>query len=306
MELRRRRVFRMTAIYIVAAWVVVQVASEIFPAFNIPDGAIRYVWLAVLIGFPVSVLFSWRYDLTTAGIQRTPSANEDATADHSLTRFDYGLLTALGLVVLVTVFDVGQRLVEVQTETARAPATREIDPHSIAVLPLENLSPNADDAYFAAGVHDALIANLSGISALMVTSRKSTMTVDSALSVPEIGRRLGVAKLLEGSVLMDGDRVRIIVQLIDAASDLHVWADTFERDLTDIISMQNEVARTIANVIEVRLTPREAATLAKGTSVRPETYRAYLKAMYQFRQDNPEADWRGTPARMDLHEPGRP
>jgi TolB-like protein/tetratricopeptide (TPR) repeat protein len=293
MELRRRRVFRMTAIYIVAGWVAVQVASEAFPAFNIPEGAIRYVWVAVLVGFPVAVLFSWRYDLTAAGIERTPAAHEDAGTDHSLTRFDFGVLTALGLIILVTIFDVGQRLVEVQTETARAPTTREIDPNSIAVLPLENLSPSEDDAYFAAGVHDALIANLSGISALMVTSRKSTMTVDSALSVPEIGRQLGVAKLLEGSVLMDGDRVRIIVQLIDAASDLHVWADTFERDLTDIISLQNEVARTIADVIEVRLTPREATTLADADPVRPETYRAYLKAMYQFRQDNPEADWRG-------------
>jgi TolB-like protein/Flp pilus assembly protein TadD len=292
-ELRRRRVFRMTAIYIVAAWVVVQVASEVFPAVNIPEGAIRYVWIAVLIGFPVALLFSWRYDLTAAGIQRTTAADEDAATDHSLTRLDYGVLAALGLVVLITVFDVGQRLVEVQTETARAPTTRVIDPYSIAVLPLENLSPNSDDAYFAAGVHDALIANLSGISALMVTSRKSTMNVDSALSVPEIGRQLGVAKLLEGSVLMDGDRVRIIVQLIDAASDLHVWADTFERDLTDIISLQNEVARTIANVVEVRLTPREEANLAEDHPVRPETYRAYLKAMYQFRQDSPEADWRG-------------
>ena len=283
----------MTAIYIVAAWVVVQVASEAFPALNIPEDAIRFVWIAVLISFPIAVLFSWRYDLTADGIQRTPAAHEDAGADHSLTRFDYTVLAALGLIVLITVFDVGQRLVEVQTETARAPTTRQIDPNSIAVLPLDNLSPSADDAYFAAGVHDALIANLSGISALMVTSRKSTMTVDSALSVPEIGRQLGVAKLLEGSVLMDGDRVRVIVQLIDAASDLHLWADTFERDLTDIISLQNEVARTIADVVEVKLTPREAATLANARPVRPDTYRAYLKAMYQFRQDSPEADWRG-------------
>jgi TolB-like protein len=121
---------------------------------------------------------------------------------------------------------VGQRLVEVQTETAKAPTTREIDPHSIAVLPLENLSPNPDDAYFAAGVHDALITSLSKITALMVTSGTSSRRVNSRLSVPEIGRQLGVSKLLEGSVLMDGDRVRVIVQLIDSASDLHLWAET--------------------------------------------------------------------------------
>jgi TolB-like protein/tetratricopeptide (TPR) repeat protein len=283
----------MTAIYIVAAWVVVQVAAEAFPAFNIPENAIRYVWLAALIGFPFAVLFSWKYDFTTSGIRRTPAAHEDAAAVRPLTRVDYGILSALGLVVLAIVFGVGQRLIEVQTETAQAPTTREIDPNSIAVLPLESLSPNPDDAYFAAGVHDALITSLSKITALMVTSRTSALRVKSELSVPEIGRQLGVAKLLEGSVLMDGDRVRIIVQLIDAASDLHLWAETYEREVADIITLQNEIARTIAGVIEVRLTPREEAALAKVNPVRPDIYRAYLRGMYQFFQETPEADWRG-------------
>ncbi len=292
-ELRRRRVFRMTVIYIVAAWVAVQIASEAFPAFNIPENAIRYVWVAVLIGFPFAVLFSWKYDFTTSGIRRTPAAHEDVVAVHSLTRVDYGLLAALGLVMLAIAIGVGQRLIEVQTETGRAPTTREIDPNSIAVLPLENLSPSPDDAYFAAGVHDALITSLSRITALMVTSRTSTLRVNSELSVPEIGRQLGVAKLLEGSVLMDGDRVRVIVQLIDAASDLHLWADTYEREMADIISLQNEVARTIAGVIEVRLTLREEAALTEANPVHPDTYRAYLKGMYQFRQETPEADRRG-------------
>jgi serine/threonine-protein kinase len=292
-ELRRRRVFRMTAIYIVAAWAAVQVASEAFPALNIPEGAIRYVWVAALIGFPFAVLFSWKYDFTTSGIRRTPAAHEEAADAGRLTRVDYGFLAALGLVTLAILIGLGQRLVEVQTETARAPTTREIDPNSIAVLPLENLSPSPDDAYFAAGVHDALITSLSKITALMVTSRTSTLRVDSELSVPEIGRQLGVAKLLEGSVLMDGDRVRVIVQLIDATSDLHLWADTYEREVADIINLQNEVARTIADVIEVRLMPREDVALAEANPVRPDTYRAYLKGMYQFRQETPEADRRG-------------
>ena len=292
-ELRRRRVFRMTAIYIVASWVLVQVASETFPAFNIPDGAIRYVWIAVLIGFPIAVLFSWQYDVTASGIQRTPAAKEGTIEFRPLKRVDYGILTALGLVILATVFNVGQRLVEVQTEVSRAPTTREIDPNSIAVLPLENLSANPDDVYFAAGVQDALITSLSKVKALMVTSRTSTLRVDPKLSVPEIGRQLGVAKLLEGSVLMDEDRVRVIVQLIDAATDLHLWAETYEREVADIIALQNEVARTIADIIEIQLTPREEAALAQARAVRPDNYRAYLKGMYQFRQETPEADRRG-------------
>jgi len=292
-ELRRRRVFTMTAIYIVAAWVVVQVASEALPALDIPESAIRYVWAAVLIGFPVALIFSWRYDLDTSGIHRTPGAREDEAAAVPLTRVDYGILSALGLVILVVAIGVGQRLLEEQTATARAPSTRAIDPNSIAVLPLENLSPAADDAYFAAGMHDALITSLSRVSALMVTSRTSAQRVNSELSVPEIGRQLGVAKLLEGSVLMDGDRVRVIVQLIDAATDLHLWAETYERDVADIISLQNEIARTISEVIAVRLTTREETLLARSESVDPATYRAYLKGMYQLYLDTPEGNLRG-------------
>jgi len=283
----------MSGIYIVAAWVIVQVASEVFPAINIPDGAIRYVWASVVICFPLAVLFSWKYDITTEGIRRTPAAHEDVAMALSLTRVDYAVLAVLAAVMLVTVAGVVERLVEVQTETAWAPATREIDPNSIAVLPLESLSSSPQDAYFAAGVHDALTTALSRISALLVTSGTSARAVDPGLSVPEIGRQLGVSKLLEGSVTLDGDHVRVIVQLIDAASDLHLWADSFERDVGDIITLQNEIARTIAGVIEVRLTSGEEAALAKSSPVDPDLYREYLKGMYQFFQDSPEADVRG-------------
>jgi len=292
-ELRRRRVFKMTAIYIVAGWVVVQVASEAFPALNIPEAAIGYVWFAVLIGFPIAAVFSWRYDLTTSGIRRTPAAHEeDAALVPPLTRIDYSILSVLSLLMLIVVIGVGQRLYEAQTETARAPTTRAIDPNSIAVLPLDSLSHGTDDAYFAAGVHDALINSLSRVSALMVTSRTSAQRVNPELSVPEIGRQLGVAKLLEGSVLVNGDRVRVMVQLIDAASDLHLWAETYERDLSDIISLQNEIARTISEVIAVRLTAREETLLAQADPVDPAMYRAYLKGMYQLYQDTPEGNLR--------------
>jgi TolB-like protein/Tfp pilus assembly protein PilF len=299
-EMRRRRVFRRTAIYIVAAWVLVQVASEAFPALSIPEGASRYIWVVSIFGFPLAVLFSWRYDVTAEGIRRTPNALGDAATELPLTRVDYGVLATLALLVGIAVFSAGQRLVEVRTVITTAPATRQIDPNSIAVLPLASLSPKPDDAYFAAGVHDALITSLSKISALMVTSRKSTLNVSPQLSVPEIGRQLGVAKLLEGSVLMDGDDVRVIVQLVDAASDSNVWAETFDRDLTDIVALQNEIARTIADVVEVRLAPREEAALSRADAVDPDIYRDYLKGMYQFFQDTPEADWRGVEIMKDV------
>lgn len=292
-ELRRRHVFRMTAIYIVSAWVAVQVAAEAFPALNIPEGAIRYIWLAGLIGFPVAALFSWKYDFTTSGIRRTPAAHEDEAAARPLTGVDYGILAACGLVMLVTALGVGQRLMDIQVETGLAPTTRVIAPNTIAVLPLENLSQDPGNEYFAAGVHNALIASLSKVTALMVTSRRSTLRVKPELTVPEIGRQLGVAKLLEGSVLLEGDHVRVIVQLVDAASDLHLWAETYERDVADVLNLQNEIALSIADVIKVRLTPREQVGLAKTNRVQPDIYREYLKGMYQFRQETDEADRRG-------------
>lgn len=292
-ELRRRRVFRMTGIYVVAAWVGVQVASETFPAVGVPESAIGYVWIAALLVFPLAVFFSWKYDITGNGIERTPTADEDASVDHSLTRIDYAVLTALAAVALITFGGVGQRLVDIRTDVAVAPSTRSINPNSIAVLPLENLSPNPNDAYFAAGIHDALITSLSKIQALLVTSGPSARRISKSLSSPEIGRQLGVSKLVGGSVLLDGDRVRVIVQLIDAASDMNLWVDTYERDVTDIINLQNEVARTIADVVEIRLTPREEAALAKKDRTRPDAYRTYLKGIYQFFQDTPEADYRG-------------
>ena len=299
-ELRRRRVFGMTAIYVVAAWVVVQVTDLVLPALNIPDSAIRYAWLAVIVGFPIAVVFSWRYDITTEGIRRTPALREGASADRSLRRIDYGVLAVLGLAACGILFSAGQRFAEVRTETAMAPTTRVITPNSIAVLPLESLSPDPGDAFFAAGVHDALITNLSKVTALMVTSRMSTRRISPELSVPEIGRQLGVAKLLEGSVLVDRDKVRVVVQLIDAASDLNLWAETFERDMTDIIGLQNDVARTVAEVIDVRLTPQEESALAKAPPVDPKTYRAYLRGMYQFFQETPEADQRGVEMLEDV------
>ena len=292
-ELRRRRVFGMTGIYVVAAWVSVQVASETFPALGIPESAIGYVWAAAMVVFPLAMFFSWKYDVTADGIRRTPALEEDDSVDHSLTRVDYAVLSALAVIVLITLAAVGQRLADIRIEIAVAPSTRDIAPNSIAVLPLENLSPNPEDAYFAAGIHDSLITSLSKITALLVTSGPSARRVNKGLSAPEIGRQLGVSKLVGGSVLLDGDRVRVIVQLIDAASDMNLWVDTYERDVTDVINLQNEVARTIADVVEIRLTPREETVLAKKDRTQPGAYRTYLKGMYQFFQDTPEADYRG-------------
>jgi TolB-like protein/DNA-binding winged helix-turn-helix (wHTH) protein len=162
-------------------------------------------------------------------------------------------------------------------------------PLSLAVLPLVDLSVGGDHEYFADGMTEALIANLAKLTGFRVISRTSVMRYkDGAKSVPEIARELGVAAVLEGSAQLDGDRVRITAQLIDARTDRHLWAETYDRDLQDVLSLQSEIARTIAERVEVTVTPEEAARLAATRQVDPETYRAYLRGMHRLNQATPE------------------
>lgn len=275
----------MTAVYVIAAWVLLQVAALAFPALEIRETALRYVWLAVLLGFPLAVVFSWRYDITADGIRRTPPHAGAAAEKLALRKTDYLLLAGLLLVAIFTIANLSQRALEEQAAVDLAPQTRRIDPHSIAVLPLENLSPDPGQAYFAVGLHDTLINNLSKVTALQVTSRTSASRVDKNLSMPMIGRTLGVANLIEGSIFREGNRVRVVVQLIDAASDRPLWAETYERDFSDVLALQADVARSVARAIQARLTPQDEESLAHTLLIRPETFEAYLRAMFQFRKE---------------------
>lgn len=292
-ELRRRRVFRMTALYIIAGWVAVQVISEILPALNIQESAIRYAWIAVLSGFPFALFFSWKYDVTVHGIQRTANGSEATPAELKLGRTDFVLLAGMLLVFVFGVTSLTQSALKQQSEIDRAPQTREIDPGSIAVLPLENLSPDPQQAYFASGMYDSLINSLCKVSALKVTSRTSASRVDTKLSVPMIGRRLGVASLIEGSILREGNRVRVVIQLIDAASDQHLWAETYERNFTDVMGLQTDVARAVARAVQVQLTAQDEHQLARSLDIRPATFESYLRAMFQFRKETQRGYRRG-------------
>lgn len=284
-EMRRRRVFRMAAVYVISAWVVLQVADLVFPALEIREAAIRYVWLAVLVGFPLALIFSWNYDITSQGIRRTPPGTGAIPEQLTLKRYDYLLLSGLVLVAIFTIISLSQRVLLEQAAIDIAPQTREIAPNSIAVLPLENLSPDPEQEYFAVGMHDSIINSISKVTALQVTSRTSASRVDASLTMPMIGRRLGVAHLIEGSIFREGNRVRVVVQLIDAQSDLDIWAETYERDFTDVLSIQADIARSVARAVQVSLTPQEERSLARSLQIRPETFESYLRAMFQFRKE---------------------
>ena len=287
-ELRRRRVFRMTAWYILASWVLIQVASEAFPALNLDERTIRYVWLAALGGFPLAVIFSWRYDITSQGIRRTASSVESAPDELRLARTDYLLLLVLVVLAFGGVYQLSQRALEEVAVLEVAPETRDINPHSIAVLPLENLSPETTERYFVNGMYDSLISNLGKINALQVTSRTSASRVNTSQGVPFIGRKLGVANVIEGSVLREGNRVRISVKLIDAASDQHVWSETYERPFDDVMAIQASVARTVARIIQAKLTIQDEDQLARVLEIRPATFESYLRAMFQFQTETQE------------------
>jgi len=287
-ELTRRRVFRMTAVYVIASWVILQVADLLFPALGIDEIALRYVWIVLVLGFPLAVLFSWRYDIGVGGITRTPPAGAATAESLALRKSDFVVLLTLLAIAMFTVSTMTKRVVEEQAAFDIAPQTRDIDPHSIAVLPLENLSPEPEQAYFATGMYDSLIGSLSKVHALKVTSRTSASRMDTALGIPEIGRKLGVANVIEGSVLREGLRVRIAVKLIDTASDQYLWAETYERSFDDVMAIQASVARSVARAIEVTLSVEDEQRLARAQEIRPETFEAYLRAMFKFRTETQE------------------
>src|SRR5436190_3930363 len=291
-ELKRRNVYKVAVAYGVVAWLLIQVATQVFPFFEIPNWAVRLVVLLLILGFPVALILSWAFEITPEGIKREPgvSPNESITR-HTGRRI-------IGLTIVVAVIAAGllgfQLLRRVQTGTPQQSegATGSISEKSIAVLPFENLSDDKSNAYFADGIQDEILTRLSKIADLRVISRTSTQHYKSAPeNLPEIARQLGVAHILEGSVQKSGDAVRVTVQLIKAANDSHLWADSFDRKLTDIFSVESEVAKAIADQLRVKLTGLEEQEITAKPTDNPEAYDAYLRGLaYSLKAQNSPAN----------------
>jgi len=294
-EARRRRVFQTAAIYIVVAWVILQVADLAFPGLDVPEFAIRYVWIGAFLGLPIALIFGWRYQITSKGIVRTaPLASGKPAGDLALKTADHVLLSALALIVVAISYGVIQEIREIEQPFGISAFGREILPNSIAVLPLGNLTGDPDQEYFVDGLHDAITSGLAQISALHVTSRTSTNVYKGvAKPLTEIGRELGVANVIEGSVFRTGDVVNITIQLIDAATDENVWSQNYKREVTDLLALQGDVARAIAEQVHVKLTPDEVKRLTRARQINSEVYESYLKGMFFVKQLDPEAIPRG-------------
>ena len=249
-EVKRRKVYRVAAAYIIAAGGIIQLASATFPAWELPSWALRLVILLVLVGFPIALILAWAFDITAQGIQATP----DTAAPRMRRRRNIAMLIATGVVIsAATGFFLLPRV-----------AAHKVD-KSIAVLPFENLSDEKENAYFADGIQDDVLTNLSKISDLRVISRTSVMQYRGRpTNLPEIGKALGVSNILEGSVRRSGNKVRVNVQLIDANTDEHVWANDYDRevDVTDVFAIQSDLAREIANALQAKLSPAEKSQMS--------------------------------------------
>jgi TolB-like protein/tetratricopeptide (TPR) repeat protein len=294
-ELRRRRVFGTVALYIVAAWVGIQVASELFPGLDIPARAIRYVWIAAILGLPIAVLFAWRFQITSEGVMRTPpAAAGEGASNLRLNRTDFLMLAGFGVLILAIFLRAVQDIQSADEIIGFDTAGREIVPNSIAVLPLDNLTGDEEQSYLVAGIHEAMTATLSKIGGLRVKSRTSTATYrDSSRSLPNIAAELGVANIIVGSVRRDENLIRVTVELVDATTDEYVWTNTYEREMRDLLVMQSEIAREVAGQVSVELTPEEMVRLAQVRQVDPEVFETYVKGMFFVKQLNPAAIMKG-------------
>ena len=259
-ELQRRKVYRVAAAYIIAAGFIIQIGSAVFPAWELPNWTLRLVVVVLLMGFPIALILAWAYDVTPQGIRATPGSHR---------RRNLLMLIASGVVI-----SAGAGFFLLPRASAR-----KID-KSIAVLPFQSLSDEKENAYFADGIQDDILTNLSKIGDLKVISRMSVMSYrgDAVRNAREIGKALGVATLLEGSVRRIGNRVRVNVQLIDANNDEHIWAEDYDRDLTDVFAIQTDLAQKIAAALQAKLSPTEKARLDNRPTQNPDAYLLFVQA----------------------------
>jgi TolB-like protein len=294
-ELKRRNVYKVAVAYAVVGWLLVQVTTQVFPIFEIPNWALRLIVLAIVIGFPIALVIAWAFELTPEGIKRTEDV--DLTTQTRTKSHTWIYVVAVGAVLSIGLFFLGRFSTgnNAASRPSEAATGSSIPQKSIAVLPFQNLSRDPDNAYFAEGIQDEILTRLSKIADLKVISRTSTQHYKSAPeNLPEIARQLGVAHILEGSVQKSADSVRVNVQLIKAANDSHLWAETFDRKLTDIFSVESEVAKTIAEQLRAKLTGQEEQVIAAKPTDNPQAYDAYLRGLaYMLKTQNTQANLLG-------------
>jgi serine/threonine-protein kinase len=273
-ELKRRNVYKAAVAYGVAAWLLIQIATQVFPFFEIPNWAVRFVVAVLFLGLPIALVFAWIFELTPEGLKRT----EHVSPPESMTRrtgrkLDFAIIGTLLTVIAALVFP---RLHSGRTEHVSIAPEK-----SIAVLPFENLSRDPDNAYFAEGVQEEILGRLSKLAQFKVISRTSTQRYKSSSeNLRQIAQQLGVVNILEGSVQKEAEQVRVHVRLINANTDAHLWAEIYDRELTDVFAVESEIAKKIGDVLQAKLTGSEKQALDVRPTESTEAHQLYLKGRY--------------------------
>lgn len=270
-ELRRRNVYKVAVAYAIVGWLLVQVATQVFPFFEIPHWAVRLVVLLIIVGFPIALVIAWAFELTPEGIERTEDVD---LADQPRTKSRAWIYVAIvGALLSVGLFMLGR-----YGFRDASPLASDLPAKSIAILPFDNLSRDPENAFFAEGVQDEILTRLAKVADLKVIARASTQRFKSApTDLPEIARQLGVANILEGSVQKSGDQVRVNVQLINAMTNAHLWAEMYDRKLSDIFAVQSDIAKTVADTLQAKLTGSEKQMMAAQPTNDTAAYELYHK-----------------------------
>jgi TolB-like protein/Tfp pilus assembly protein PilF len=290
-ELKRRNVYKVAVAYAVVAWLLIQAASILFPTFEAPPWAMKILVVVIVLGFPVALILSWAFEITPEGIK----LESQITPNQSITRRTGRKIVAVTLAFAVVAAGLfvyqlvgrdrwARRSYDQATESGRALATAgslPIPAKSIAVLPFDNLSDDKSNAYFTEGVQDEILTRLAKVADLKVIARTSTQRFKSAPeNLSDIAKQLGVANILEGSVQKVGDQVRVNVQLINALTNAHLWADIYDRKLTDIFAVESDIAKSIADTLQAKLSSSAEHVLASRPTENPEAHELYLKGRY--------------------------
>jgi len=274
-ELKRRNVYKVAVAYAVVGWLIAQIATQIFPFLEIPNWIVRLVIVLIAIGFPIALVIAWAFEATPEGIKRTEVADAMPPTTGKK-RHAWIYIAAIGAAISVALFFLGRYTMRTTIAPLSGPPAK-----SIAVLPFDNLSRDPDNAYFAEGVQDEILTRLAKVADLKVISRTSTQRFKSAPSdLREIAKQLGVANILEGTVQKANDQVRVNVQLINALTDAHLWAEIYDRKLTDIFAAESDIAKTIAETLQAKLSGSEKTAISKAPTSNPEAYELYLKGRF--------------------------
>jgi len=273
-ELKRRNVYKVAVAYAVIGWLLVQITTQVFPIFEIPNWALRLIVLAIIIGFPIALVIAWAFELTPEGIKRTEDVDSSA-ASRPPKKHVWIYVVIIGAALSAALFFLGRFTAGMPRQSE---ATTALPAKSIAVLPFDNLSRDPDNAFFTEGVQDEILTRLAKVADLKVIARTSTQKFKSSPeNLSDIAKQLGVLNILEGSVQKANDQVRVNVQLINAMTNAHLWAEIYDRKLTDIFAVESDIAKTIADTLQAKLTGAERQLMVSQPTTDTTAYELYHK-----------------------------